>query len=164
MVVTMKDSKIKSIKDVKRFLKKASELSFKKEDQREAYDWVETVLKKFKYLKLSKKEKGVIKEYIEKMTGYSRSQVTRLIEKYVMEGTIKITKYNRNSFAKVYSDEDIELLAKTDEAHDYPNGASLKKTLGRMADVYGVDEYSNIQTVSQFKIWLYFMKSPDQKR
>jgi hypothetical protein len=148
MVIIMDDEKIKSVKDVARILKKARGLDFKRNNQQECYSWIEKILRRFKYLKLSKKEKGVIKKYIEKMTGYSRAQITRLIARYVMEGAIETTKYERNSFAKLYSNDDIELLAKTDEAHDYPNGASLKKTLQRMVDVYCQDEYLNIANIS----------------
>jgi transposase InsO family protein len=148
MTITMKDSKIKTIKDVERFLKKASKLGFKRQEQQEAYKWIQKILKRFKYLKLNKKDKGVIKQYIEKMTGYSRAQVTRLIERYICKGEIEKTKYNRNSFARLYTDEDIRLLAQIDQAHDYPNGASLKKTLKRMVDVYGRYEYSTISNIS----------------
>ncbi|MEA3347036.1 MAG: hypothetical protein U9Q21_02975 [Candidatus Auribacterota bacterium] len=148
MVITMKDSKIKSVKDVERFLKKASSFSFIKEDQKEAYKWIEDNLKKFEYLKISKIEKGIIRKYIKKMTGYSIAQITRLIGKYIDNGCIEVTGYKRNCFAKIYSDKEIRLLAKTDELHDYPNGAAVKKNLLRMAEVYGQDEYANIAKIS----------------
>jgi len=148
MVIIMNDSKIKNIRDLERLLKNARGFSFKRDSREECYKWIEKVLRRFKYLKLSKKEKGVIKEYIEKMTGYSRAQITRLIARYVVHGTIDVTKYKRNSFAKIYSNDDIELLARTDELHDYPNGASLKKILQRQADVFGQHEYSNIAGIS----------------
>lgn len=144
----MQDSKIKSVRDVERFLKKASGFSFIKEDQKEAYGWIEDNLKKYKYLKLSKQEKGTVRNYIKKMTGYSRAQVTRLIGSYINTGCIKVTEYKRNCFGKIYSDKEIKLLAKTDEVHDYPNGAAVKKTLLRMTEVYGQDEYSNIAKIS----------------
>jgi len=45
----------------------------------EKYDWIEEVLIRFSYRRLKRAEKGVIRRYIERITGYSRSQVSRLI-------------------------------------------------------------------------------------
>jgi len=82
MVITMNDSQLSSIVEVKRFLKESEVIEFKKRFRKEAYEWIEEVLEKFDYLYLSKKEKGLIKRYIEKVTGYSRPQVTRQIKEY----------------------------------------------------------------------------------
>ena len=71
MVITMNDSNIKSVKDVERILEKARGLDFKRNNQQECYGWTEKILRRFKYLKLSKNEKGVIKRYIEKNVKYS---------------------------------------------------------------------------------------------
>ena len=46
------------------------------------YDFVRKTLVKFGYMSLSKKDKGVVIRYLIKMTGYSRQQLTRLIQKY----------------------------------------------------------------------------------
>ena len=79
MVITMNDSQLISIVEVKRFLKESDVIEFKKRFRKEAYEWIEETLKRFDYLYLPKKEKGLIKRYIEKVTGYSRPQVTRKI-------------------------------------------------------------------------------------
>jgi len=82
MVITMNDSQLSSIIEVKRFLKESHVIEFKKRFRKEAYEWIEEALEKFDYLYLPKKEKGLIKRYIEKVTGYSRPQVTRQIRQY----------------------------------------------------------------------------------
>ena len=46
-----------------------------------------------------------------------------------------------------------QLLAKTAELHDYPNGAALKKTSERMANTYGEEEYRNIAAISVSHIY-----------
>jgi len=101
----------------------------------------------------SKKEKGLIKKYIEKVTGYSRPQVTRKIKEYKETGRVRLKEYKRNKFEKKYTNKDILLLAKTAELHDHPNGGSLKKTLERMANIYGEEEYRNISNVSVSHIY-----------
>ena len=68
MVITMNDSQLSSIVEVKRFLKESEVIEFKKRFRKEAYEWIEEALERFDYLNLCKKEKGLIKKYMEKWT------------------------------------------------------------------------------------------------
>ena len=153
MVITMNDSKLSSIVEVKRFLQESNVIEFKKRSRKEAYQWIEETLKRFDYLYLGKKEKGLIKKYLKKVTGYSRPQVTRQIRQYRETGRVRLKEYKRNKFERKYTSKDIRLLAKTAELHDYPNGAALKKTLERMANKYGEEEYRNIANISVSHIY-----------
>ena len=83
-----------------------------------------------------------------KVTGYSRSQLTRHINQYCNTGQLRIKEYDRHKFQKKYTPQDIKLLAKTARLHDAPNGAALKKTLERMAREYQKVEYLNIANIS----------------
>ena len=87
-------------------------------------------------MSLSKKDKGVVIRYLIKMTGYSRQQLTRLIQKYTKTGKINWTPCRSNGFAKKYTHQDIALLAKTDELHDTPCGQAVKKICERAFDVF----------------------------
>ena len=153
MVITMNDSKLSSIVEVKRFLQESGVIEFKRRSRKEAYEWIEETLKRFDYLYLSKKEKGLIKKYLQKVTGYSRPQVTRKIREYRETGRVRLKEYERNKFERKYTNKDIQLLAQTAELHDYPNGAALKKTLERMAKEYGEEEYRNIANISVSHIY-----------
>ena len=153
MVITMNDSKLSSIVEVKRFLQESGVIEFKRRSRKEAYYWIEETLKRFDYLYLGKKEKGLIKKYLQKVTGYSRPQVTRKIREYRETGRVRVKEYERNKFKRKYSNKDIQLLAQTAELHDYPNGAALKKTLERMANTYGEEEYQNIANISVSHIY-----------
>ncbi len=88
-----------------------------------------------------------------KITGYSRAQLTRHIKQYRKTGQVKIKEYDRHKFEKKYTPQDISLLARTAQVHDSPNGASLKKTLERMAGEYGKEEYLNISHISVSHIY-----------
>jgi transposase InsO family protein len=149
----MNDSKLSSIVEVKRFLQESGVIEFKRRSRKEAYEWIEETLKRFDYLNLSKKEKGLIKNYLKKVTGYSRPQVTRKIREYRETGRVRVKEYERNKFERKYTIKDIQLLAQTAELHDYPNGAALKKTLERMAKEYGEEEYRNIANISVSHIY-----------
>lgn len=108
---------------------------------------------KVDYLNLCKKEKGLMKKYIEKVTGYSQPQITRQIREYRETGRVRVKEYERNKFERKYTNKDIRLLARTAELHDYPNGTSLKKALERMANKYGKEEYRNISNISVSHIY-----------
>lgn len=144
----MNDSPLKTIKELRKFLKSSTLLSFNGQKRDEIYEWVEDTIIKFDYHILGKKDKGIVKQYLEKITGLSRAQVTRLITKQKKTGAVIVEKCNRHIFPKIYSDKDIWLLATTDELHDFPNGVAVKRILKRMNDVYGDSSYKNISNIS----------------
>ncbi len=148
MVIKMKDLNMRDIKAVKEFLEKTKDVNFEKRNRRDAYEWIEGSLKKFNYLTLRKKDKTIIKRYIEKMIGYSKRQVTNLITKFRETGEIKQEEYERHKFERKYLGKDIRLLADTTEIHDYLNGAAVKRILQREAKIYGKEEYKNISEIS----------------
>jgi len=153
MVIMMNDSKLNNMAQIKSFLAETKEIEFNKKSQKEAYRWIEETLRKFTYVILSKKEKGLIRRYLMKITGYSRAQLTRHINQYRKTGQVKIKEYERHKFEKKYTPRDIQLLAQTAQVHDSPNGASLKKTLERMAGEYQKEEYLNISHISVSHIY-----------
>ena len=48
-------------------------------DKQERYQFIRKILVKFGYATHSKANKGVIKQFLMKVTGYSRPQLTRLV-------------------------------------------------------------------------------------
>ena len=144
----MNDSPLKTIEELRKFLKSSTLLVFKGLKRDEIYKWVEDTIIKFDYHILGKKDKGIVKKYLEKITGLSRAQVTRLIGKQRKTGRVTIEKSNHRIFPKIYSDQDIWLLATTDELHDFPNGVMIKKILVRMFTKYKDLTYENISNIS----------------
>ncbi len=151
MTITMNDSKINNIDDIKLFLQSTQEVSFNRTNRLEAYQWIEQTLVKFNYMGLSKADKSMIKQYIAKITKYSRAQITRLISQYIHTGYVQEIPYDRNQFTKSYSDQDIKLLAQTDELHDFPNGAAIKKILHSMSKTD--KSFKNIAKISVAHIY-----------
>lgn len=154
MIVQMTDSCMENnVAHLENFLKGSEKISFKVAGRKETYRWVEQILVKFSYALEKKKNKKIIKAYIKKMTGYSRAQVTRLITQYISTGKVKLSAKAKHTFENIYQRADIVLLAHTDELHDYPNGAALKKILERMVKVYKMTEYQNISNISVAQIY-----------
>jgi transposase InsO family protein len=92
--------------------------------------------------------KGVLRQYLGKMTGLSRAQVTRLIGRYQESGLVKERGYRRNRFVRRYTAADIELLAGVDEAHETVSGPATQKILYREFHDYGDARYERLSTIS----------------
>lgn len=129
----MNDSNLNSIGDLEKFLLAAEAVVFQRQDRPSAYRWVQDTLIKFRYLSLNKFEKGILKRYIMSMARYSRAQITRLLNLYRHTGYVEEQAYARNSFLRKYNDNDLRLLAQTDELHGFPNGCALKCRIHNLA-------------------------------
>jgi Integrase core domain. len=148
MRLIMNDEQLQTIEQVKQFLKGSEALEFRGLSVEEKYKWTETVLVRFSYLLLKRDEKGMIRQYIRKVTGYSRAQVSRLIREYKRTGRLKKTEYRRHRFPRKYTPSEVELLAKTDELHEWLSGPATKKIMEREYEVYGHSEFGNISRIS----------------
>ena len=117
-------------------------------DKQKRYDFIRKSLVKLSYSARSKADKGIIKRFLMKVTGYSRPQLTRLIGQHKATGKIKWKPCRNNGFVKKYNDKDIRLLAKTDQQHETPCGHAVKKFCERAYDVYGEKKYQNLAQLS----------------
>ena len=92
---------------MRRFVAASDGLSFAGASRAEIYGFVEGVLRRQRYLGLSKKDKGVVRRYLVKVSGLSLPQITRLIRRYRQRGKIQPTMSRRHRFARRYTAEDI---------------------------------------------------------
>lgn len=143
----MKDTNLNKISDLEKFTDGVPEKTFTWSNKKETYEWVKNTLNTFAFRKLKKKERGKIRKYVQKVTGYSVSQISRLVEKYLL-GNLMIIPYKRNSFTSQYSPTDIALLCVTDNAHSRLNGNATKKILQREYEEFDHKEYRNIGKIS----------------
>ena len=137
-----------SLEAMGRFVSASEEIRFEAQDRQQLYDWVEQVLVGQQYALLGKTARGLVRRYIEKMTGLSRAQVTRLITRYTASGQVRMTVYRRRRFAELYTRADIELLASVDEAHETLSGPATRRILERAHQVYKQPEYARLATIS----------------
>lgn len=114
----------------------------------ERYRWIQKTLVTHRYLRLGKLDRGLITRYLMKVTGYSHSQLKRLIQQYVKTGTVRVNMSGNNGFKARYSDADIRLLARMDERHGQPSGPALKKLCQRAYERFGESQYQRLSTIS----------------
>ena len=83
-----------------------------------------------------------------KISGYSRRQLTRLIQQQRRVGRLVRRQRTNNGFARRYSNADIQLIATLDSLHDQPNGKALKKLCERAYQVFDDAAYERLSTIS----------------
>ena len=135
------------MEQVRQFLEGSEAVEFRGLTAKEKYYWIEEVLIRFKYHRLKRAEKGVIRRYVQKVTGYSKSQVSRLIAEYKWTGRLKKTEYRRHRFPRKYTTSEVGLLARTDELHGWLSGPATKKIMEREYKVYGQAEFGDRKSV-----------------
>lgn len=159
----MNDTQLLTLNEIKGFLAGTQTCDFAAKTVKETYDWVEATLIRFGYAALGKTEKSLMKAYLQKVTGYSRSQITRLIHAQLSTGKVVRKRLLRHMFSRKFSATDIALLARTDVLHDTPNGKAIKRILEREYDVYKKHEFHCISTISVGHIY-NLRKTPQYHR
>lgn len=137
-----------SLEEVGRFVAASEGIRFEGQDRGQVYGWVEQVLVGQEYARQGKAARGLLRRYIERMTGLSRAQVTRLVARYAASGRVAVTVYRRHRFRQRFTRADIELLAAVDEAHETLSGPATRRILEREHQVYGKAEYARLAAIS----------------
>ena len=137
-----------SLDQIEAFLHASEEIRFEAENRKQTYGWVEQVLRQQQYRKQGRKARGLLRRYLEKMTGLSRAQVTRLIARYRANGELQPSPYRRHRFPQRFTFADIELLATVDEAHETLSGPATRRILEREFQDYGKPEYQRLASIS----------------
>ena len=94
------------------------------DDKASRYKWIQSTLIRFNYDRLKRQEKGILIRYMAKISGYSRRQLTRLIQQQRRVGRLVRRQRTSNGFVRRYTNADIQLIATLDNLHDQPNPTS----------------------------------------
>lgn len=144
----MNDHNVMNLDQVRTFLAGTTCVEFKPHSKAECYRWIQKKLTYLQYHDLGRKEKGEAIQYLKKVTGYSRQQLTRLIEQHRQTRRVKLVPYQRRKFPKRYTREDIILLAELDELHQTLSGPATKKICERMFAVFHDARYERLAAIS----------------
>ena len=152
MTIIMEDGAIKTVEDIRRFLRAVQGIKFRGLSRERKYGWIQGELKRFKYFELRKKERGVVKAYLTRMSGFSRAQMTRLIAR-AWRGEKLAISAGRNCFSRKYTKQDHELLALTDNAHGRLSGPATKALFRRQYEVFNDERFLRLKDISSSHIY-----------
>lgn len=148
MTLTMDLNTVTTVTQMESFLKTDANILMKVQypTKKELYDWLRTTLVGVRYNKLNRKNKGIVKKYLIRVTGYSEVQTKRIINKY-KKNTLHWEKWQKNTFPVKYIREDILLLHEADSLYGM-SGNAIKHVLERENNVHGKTQYKNISEIS----------------
>jgi transposase InsO family protein len=144
----MRNAESLSREQIQEFLKSSAPIEFAGCGRDEKHAWVERVLGAQNYAELGKRERGVVRAYVEKVTGISTAQTTRLIRQFLDQGGVQIAPYQRHSFSVRYTPEDIALLAEVDRMHERLSGPATRRILQRAYEQFGDPRYQRLAGIS----------------
>ena len=153
-----------NLQQIQQFLHSSEEIRFKGKGRAEIYAWVARTLRQHGYSRQNRAAKGLLRQYLVKMTGLSRAQITRLIQQYRQGGELQPARYRRHRFARKYTPADVELLAAVDEAHETLSGPATRKILEREYQQYQQREYERLAGISVAQIYRLRRRSAYRQR
>jgi hypothetical protein len=151
MVIDMYETQVRTLEQVRQVLEGTQALEFRvggDADERR-YAWIEQVLRRLGYRQLGRSDRGAVLAYLQRLSGYSRAQVRRLVSKW-MAGKRLVKSYQtpEHAFARRYTAVDVALLAQVDRALGTLSGPAMACVLRRQRDVFGDARFERLGSLS----------------
>ena len=148
MVIEMNDQQLATLAQLQAFLDGTAAVDFAVAPD-ERYDFIARTVRRFGYARLKRADKAVVLRFLERVSGYSRQQLTRLVKRGGERGPLsKRYHASRTSFARTYTSADVVLLAATDTLHGTLSGLATKKLMERAYHVFADARYERLAVIS----------------
>lgn len=150
MVIDMNEAQVRTVEQVRQVLEGTQALEFRAaQDDEGRYRWIDAVLWRLDYRVLRRADRGAVLAYVQRLSGYSRAQVTRLVSRWVAgQPLAKNYRAPEHAFARRYTPADIALLAEVDRAMGTLSGPATACVLRRQRDVFGDARFARLGSIS----------------
>jgi len=148
MVIQMNDEQFLTLTQLQAFLDGTMAVDFSVPTP-DRYSFIARTVCRFRYRRLKRVEKAVVLRFLERVSGYSRQQLTRLVKRGAERGSLRKRYHSsRTSFARKYTRADVLLLAHTDSLHGTLSGLATKKLMERAWRLFGDPRYERLALIS----------------
>jgi len=149
MVIDMNEQRLGTVAQLRDFLDGTEEVQFEAVGTQERYAYVVAVVRRLRYRALKRADKGVVMRYLERTTGYSRQQLTRLVGR-AADGERLAHRYRapKVGFPRKFTVGDVALLAELDTLHGTLSGPATKCLMQRAATLFADSRYERLATIS----------------
>jgi transposase InsO family protein len=150
MVIDMNEAQVRTLEQVRQVLAGTQALEFScAEGDEGRYGWIEQVLRRFDYHRLGRGERGVVLAYVQRLSGYSRAQVTRLVAR-CRSGKPLTKNYHAplRAFATRYTTADVALLAEVDRTLGTLSGPATACVLRRQFEIFADPRFERLRWLS----------------
>jgi transposase InsO family protein len=148
MVIDMKDEQLRTLAQLQGFVDGTVAVDFAVAGE-ERYGFIARTIRRFGYGRLRRPDKGMVLRFLERVSGYSRQQLTRLVQRVGAQAPLlKRYRASRTSFVRTFTNADVLLLAHTDTLHGTLSGLATKKLMERAYRVFADTRYERLATIS----------------
>lgn len=145
----LKTQGLQTLDQMRAFVAGAQPIGFQAPARDAAYAWIADELRRLRYHGLRKADKGLVRRYLETVTGLSKAQMTRLIGQFRDTGCIRDRRGRpATPFARRYTPADIRLLAEVDRLHGTLSGPATRKLCERAFQVFGDTRFERLASIS----------------
>ena len=150
MVIDMNEAQVRTVEQLRQVLKGTQAIEFRRaEDDVGRYRWIDAVLRRFDYRRLPRGDRAPVLAYLQRLSGYGRAQITRLVSRWVSgKPLVKNYRAPEHAFARRYTAADVALLAEVDRAMGTLSGPATACVLRRQRDVFGDARFERLGGVS----------------
>jgi hypothetical protein len=148
MTIQMQDPEEMTLQQMKALVESNRAVRFSMDGREAVYRLLVRVLKNQHYGEQSRKQRGIVRRFLVKVSGWSRAQITRLIRQWMQTRTIQAKRPTRRRFPTRYTAEDAVLLAEVDAAHEELSGPAVRRILLREHEVFGRQQYQRLAGIS----------------
>lgn len=150
MVIDMREQKLVTVVQLREFLAGTAAVDFVgcRGNDEERYRHIAAVVRRFRYNRLKRPDKGVVVRYLIRTTSYSRQQLTRLIKRALQGPLGKRYRAPTHGFVQRYTDADVALLARTDALHGTLSGPATRHLCERAYATFGDPAYARLARIS----------------
>jgi hypothetical protein len=148
MVIYMNEQQLQTLEQLQAFLDGTVAIDLQLAPA-ERYACISRTLRRFAYAHLKRAQKAVVLRFLERVSGYSRQQLTRLVKRGVAESPLqKRYRASGSSFSAHYTPADVQSLADIDALHGTLSGPATKKLMERAWSLYGDARYERLGCIS----------------
>lgn len=150
MVINMNEAQVRTLEQLREVLQGTQALEFgPAQCDEDRYAWIESVLKRFNYRQLKRAARGLVLAYLQRLSGYSRAQITRLVSRW-MAGKPLVKQYRAplHAFARRFTEMDVALLADVDNAMGGLSGPATACVLRRQRDLFKDARFARLGDLS----------------
>jgi transposase InsO family protein len=152
MMIDMNETQLTTLDQMRAFVQGTQEVQFVPaagQGKEERYAFVQSVVRRFGYARLAREDKAVVLRYLERTTGYSRQQTTRLVRQACSARGLH-THYGlpRRGFTRRYTQADVLMLAELDAVHGTLSGPATKHLLRRAWEIYADARFERLAGIS----------------
>lgn len=149
MIVKLRPQGLQTFDEIQAFLDGSQPIEMEVTSREEAYAFVERTLRVFRYRSCRRDQKGLLRRYLAKVTGFSRAQITRLIAQQRDVGRVRDRRGPpARPFQRRYTERDVRALADIDQLHGQLAGGATRKLCERAYRLFGDQRYERLASIS----------------